>query len=157
MVSEPEVRTIPERYFEIRGMDVDGKPWIFDFRKLAYVNLRVLDLAVVNDSGLVQISKDQELPNAVLPGWRERLQKLQKSIRPRKTTKHIQFLSLSNSFPDSDCKIENNTRKFHFQRIGRIRSPYAEAILGSLASFQTRAAFDHDFAKNLTETETPSE
>jgi len=64
---------------------------------------------------------------------------------------------MSNSFPDSDCKIENNTRKFHFQRIGRIRSPYAEAMLGSLAAFQTRAAFDHDFTKNLTEIEMPPE
>jgi len=157
MVSEPKDRTFPERYFEIRGMGADGQPWIFDFRRLAYVSLRVLDLAVANDSGLVQISIDQKIPDAILPGWRERLQKLQNSIQPRKTPKHIQFLSLSNNFPDSDCKIENNTRKFHFQRIGRIRSPYAEAILGSLAAFQTRAAFDHDFAKNLTETEMPPE
>jgi len=155
MVSEPGVRTIPERYFEIRGMGVDGLSWIFDFRRLAYVSLRVLDLAVANDSGLVQISKDQEIPDAILPGWRVRLQKLQNSIRARKIPERIKIFSLSNNFPDSDCKIENNTRKFHFQRIGRIRSPYAEAILGSLAAFQTRAAFDHDFAKNLTET--PSE
>jgi len=151
MVEKPEEKNIPERYFEIEGMNVDGKPWIFDFRKLAYVNLRVLDLAVLNNSGLVQITKDQEIPDALLPGWRVRLQRLQSSIRPRKTPKHIRSLSMSKNFPDSDCKIENNTRKFHFQRIGRIRSPYAEAILGSLAAFQTRAAFDHDFSKNLTE------
>lgn len=157
MVGETSEKTIPERYFEIEGMSNNGQPWIFDFRRLAYVNLRILDLAVLNNSGLVQITKDQEIPDALLPGWRIRLQKLQRSIQPRKTPKHIRFLSMSNSFPDSDCKIENNTRKFHFQRIGRIRSPYAEAMLGSLAAFQTRAAFDHDFTKNLTEIEMPPE
>lgn len=157
MVEETKDRTIPERYFEIEGMDVDDKPWIFDFRRLAYVNLHVLDLAVLNNSGLVQITKDQEIPDAILPGWRKRFQKLQNSIRPRKIPQPIRFLSLSKNFPDNDCILENNTRKFHFQRICRIRSPYAEAILGSLAAFQTRAAFDHDFTKNLIETETPSE
>ncbi len=151
MVGEPTERTIPERYFEIEGMINDGQPWIFDFRRLAYVNLRVLDLAVLNNSGLVQITKDQEIPDALLPGWRVRLLKLQDNIRPRKTPKHIRSLSLSKNFPDSDCILDNNTRKFHFQRTGRIRSPYAEAILGSLAAFQTRAAFDHDFTRNLTE------
>jgi hypothetical protein len=45
--------------------------------------------------------------------------------------------------------FEESRYNFPLMRIGRIRSPYAEAILASYAAFISRAALNHDFARNL--------
>jgi len=53
--------------------------------------------------------------------------------------------SLSN-FAGGDDPLNENHIQLPVSRIGRIRSPHAEAILGGFAVHHTRVAFDYDFS-----------
>jgi len=143
------------RFYEIKNMAEKGGPWFIDFQKSASVLLNVLELAVFNEDGLVQISKDQVPADFILPGWKLRFEKILKKVKninPKtESPKPLACLSLSENLQhcSGEWNADGKTWGFKYQRVGRIRSPYAEAILGSFAAYHTRAAFDHDFADGL--------
>ena len=144
------------RRYEIEHITEVGYSWFFDFLNSACVSLSVLEFSVFNSDGLVQISKDQQPKDFWLPGWKKRFQDSLSKIKALDPTKHqtpkkLASLSLNENLSgrDGSWHGDNKTWGFNFQRIGRIRSPYAEAILGSFAAYHTRAAFDHDFAYGL--------
>ncbi|MGN6556290.1 MAG: hypothetical protein ACTHLW_21470 [Verrucomicrobiota bacterium] len=142
------------RYYEIQNMAEAGGSWFIDFQMSASVSLNILELAVFNQNGLVQIAKDQVAADFILPGWKLRFDKALKkvaSVGPKEIPKSLASLSLSENLQNCFGKWENDSKTwaFKYQRIGRLRSPYAEAILGSFAAYHTRAAFDHDFARGL--------
>ena len=144
------------RYFIIEGVDlIKDRSWIFDFRDVATVNLDLLDLAVYNEDGNVRWVKDQSEPSALLPGWKKRFSK-QIKINSYFNGKASQISKkmLSQNEKITHCNAEIKDNKYYgisYQRFGRLRSPYSEALLGSYAAFIARTAFDHDFAKNMPE------
>lgn len=141
------------QYFIIEGVDtVNDKSWIFDFREVATVDLELLDLVVYNEEGKVQWIKDQNEPDALLPGWKKRFSEQKKinayfkgSQPPKKVLSQNKKIIAYGNAEIKDGKYYS----IPYQRIGRLRSPYSAALLGSYASFIARAAFDHDFAKNV--------
>jgi hypothetical protein len=142
-----------DRYFVIKGIDAtNDRSWIFDFREAATVNLGLLDLAVYNEDGKVQWTKDQCKPDALLPGWEKRFsrqQKINRYFALKESEVPREILSQHTKIQQSKAKINDKYYGIPYQRIGRLRSPYSAALLGSYASFIARAAFDHDFAKNV--------
>ena len=106
--------------------------------------LNTLELAVFNAGGLVQLSKDQQEQDVWMPGWKKRFQSAIKKLptNAQLIPKGFASLSLNDDLSNRDGKWENGGKVwgFKFKRIGRIRSPYAEAILGSFAAYHTRAA-----------------
>jgi hypothetical protein len=143
-----------ESIFRITGMETGDRPWLIDFQSAVTVDLRVLDLAVMNSGGMVEWTEHQPMPSALLPGWRARFeQRVAEATGGAAPT--IRPLSLSCSGETWKCDTTTGSSRYPLRRIGRIRSPYAEAILGSYAAFVSRAAFDHDFAKGLHEPTRP--
>jgi len=142
-----------KRIYEMKNMEPDGASWFFDFLKSACVSLNALELAAYNDGGLLQLSRNQQVQDVWFPGWKKRFQNAinKLPLNTQQIPKSFGSLSLNDDLSNRDGKWENNGTvwAFKFKRIGRIRPPYAEAILGSFAAYHTRAAFDHDFARGL--------
>jgi hypothetical protein len=144
------------RFYELEHIDGDGGSWLLDFLESSCVSLNVLELATFNSEGNVEINKDQRGQEFWMPGWKHRFQDSLNSIRaadPSKNAipKRFAALSLNENLAGREGYwfADKKAWGFRFQRIGRIRPPYCEAILGSFAAYHTRAAFDHDFAKGL--------
>lgn len=139
------------RYYIIENMEDDGSSWVFDFRTLSNVNLDVLDLVAFHQKGELSISTNQEESSFLLPGWRLRFEKIKRALPTDQRNKpaKLRFLSLNRGLGDREGRWKNNKWYFPYKRIGRLRSPYSDSILGSLAAFLTRTAFEHDFSRNL--------
>ncbi|MBN1567628.1 MAG: hypothetical protein JXA73_07260 [Acidobacteria bacterium] len=140
---------LKERFFVVKGMEPDGSPWSIDFRNAISVNLHVLDLAVFNSAGRVRWTESQELQEALLPGWQNRFRNLATEMALGPIPQSIRSLCFAGGMLTATCIPADGICAFPLVRIGRIRSPYAEAIHASYAAFMSRAAFDHDFAKGL--------
>ena len=144
------------RFYELEHVDSEGGSWYLDFLISAFVSLNVLELATYNPDGMVQINKEQLAEGFWFPGLIKRFQdslSKVKNLDPMKkeSPKRFAILSLNDKLVGRDGAWlgDNKTWAFKFQRIGRIRSPFSEAILGSFSAYHTRAAFDHDFVKGL--------
>ncbi len=152
-MNKDDVENKKERFHEIEGMEMDGKSWIFDFKKAVSVNLYVLDLAVFNSEGKVVWNFNQGIPKLLLPGWQERFKKKKTNITSSEITPKFAYLSLNPIIANNKhiFKIHGNSQTcgIPLQRIGRIRSPYADAILCSYSAYISRAAFNHNFAGHL--------
>ncbi|MBU2551296.1 MAG: hypothetical protein KKB20_22980, partial [Proteobacteria bacterium] len=138
-----------ERLFLIEGMGSHGEPWTVDFRKAFSVNLRILDIAVYNNDGRVLWKIGQEAPVQLLPGWQKRFKEMAQRLGNGDNQSAMGPLSYFDNENNLQGNLNDSCYSFPLVRIGRIRSPYAEAIQGSYAAFNSRAALSHDFAKNL--------
>ena len=141
-------------FFPIPSLPIVGKDrWRLDFREWASVNLRLLDFSVFSGTGAVRLDVTVEPPVFLLPGWR----KLLDSARCKITTEaqlpaEYAALSLSESLKKKSASKDSGVVALPYSRAGRLREPWAVAAYAAFASYQARAAFDHDFAKVLPET-----
>jgi hypothetical protein len=138
-----------ETNFVIKGVGDHGESWLVKFREAFSVNLRVLDLAVYNSQGNVSWILGQKAPVQLLPGWQKRFRKTEQWLGNGHDPDAMGSLSHFDRERNLNGNFNESRYSFPLTRIGRIRSPYAEAIQASYAAFISRAALSHDFAKNL--------
>ena len=135
--------------FPIPSLPMAGKDqWRLDFRQWASVNLRLLDFSVFSGTGAVRLDLTVEPPVFLLPGWRKMLD----SARCKITTEaqlpaEYAALSLSESLEKKSASKDGGVVALPYSRVGRLRASWAVAAYAAFASYQARAAFDHDFAK----------
>ena len=119
------------------------------------VNLNLLDVVSFRRDGKLLFNRDLEPSEMMLPGVLKKFEQLQRSFgalfKPsgertgeQLGAKYRRF-SLSN-FAGGDDPLNEGHIELPITRIGRIRSPHAEAILAGFAVYHTRVAFDYDFS-----------
>ena len=139
------------RFFRLPGL-IGAEEWQMDFNDWGSVNLHCLDLAAYNTDGTLKLSDRTKGGPAMLPGWARRLERAAGELRKAlpNAPKTLQLLSLSERISHREPRITNGELAFKFTRVGRVRSPRAVAAYAAFASYQSRAAFDHDFAEKLS-------
>ena len=146
----PDDKASMERYYIFKDAEAENQHWYFDFLHSFPVDLELLDLSVLNDQGKVEFCLTQNSPSGLNSRLQKRFQCFKQSLS--KSDKDVveytkRRLSLHGSFGKGKWNASTKLWMFPLARIGRIRSPYSDAILGAYAAFQARAAFDHDFTR----------
>jgi len=127
-----------------------------DYRSTMFVPLKVLDLAVFNADGRVQILRDHPEPGVILPpAWRVRFETARRwfpapkaNAEPGKFPQPTKPVSAIGHGAESiDPKVSPTAIVYPLSRTGRVDANVADAIHAAWAVYQTRAAFDHDFAR----------
>ncbi|WP_208509544.1 hypothetical protein [Variovorax paradoxus] len=148
---------------------LNGKQLFCDYRNAASVRLSILDLAALRDDGRVRFDLEQTENDALLAGMRKVISKRVKAAKTALddgivTADNFQ-LSFRSSSPFSviaraavkskETKNIDETRiklpkrvTWSLKRTGRVRMPYAAALLRDYLSLQGRDAFDLDFTKD---------
>jgi hypothetical protein len=131
-----------------------GCRWI-DYANAVPVNLNLLDIVSFRRDGKLLFNRDLEPSEMMLPGVFKKFEQLQGSFgacfkpsgKPTGAQLRAKYrrFSLAN-FAGGDDPLKENRIELPISRIGRIRSPHAEAILGGFAVYHTRVAFDYDFS-----------
>ena len=122
--------------------------WRLDLRTWASVNLRLLDFSVFDGTGEVKLDLSVEPPVSLLPGWRKMLARAKARIAAQEDLPpEYAALSLSENLRQTAASKHGGVVTLSYARVGRLRAPWAIAAYAAFASYQTRAAFGHDFAK----------
>jgi hypothetical protein len=136
------------RFFEIKGVFGNDRNWQIDFQHLLVVDLFVLDFAVLNSDGRVQLHREQPEPSIVLTaGWARVLKRAKCRIFPKDAPPLNPKIGMGKHAAGLDGRVEGNLLYYPLRRIGRLEPNMATAILAAWATFQTRAALEHDFAQ----------
>jgi len=157
---------------------LDGKQWVCELRKTTSVRLELLDLVSYRTDGRLQYNEDQVVPNWLLPGQeasgKSVFASLKKAVRTRREAK----TDLAKEVKDSRCQLTLSASgpfrhiahgtfvdltaavgdepevkagfTWNLRRVGRVRMPYASALLGSYLAVVDRDAFDLDYLKPRT-------
>jgi hypothetical protein len=135
------------RRFELGEIFGQGAAWQVDFQNRLVADLDVLDLAVFDPDGIVSFRKDLAQPDIALPeGWERRLKDTKSRFCPSsKRVINVPF-SLGHQAARFRGKIKKGILTYPFKRIGRLEPTTATAVLAAWATFETRAALQHDFA-----------
>lgn len=147
----------PASLFEIENMEIDGRPWVIDFRTAFSIDLRLLELSVFDQQGKVEWRGEEIKPKGLLPGWQKRYDRKRESFDDDHRLVGIGPFCRTGDVEPVDDEANQNCYALPLVRVGRIRFPYAKEILASYAVFLSRAALSHDFAKNLREHEQEDE
>lgn len=133
--------------FDLDGVFGAEDVWRVDFRSKVIADLNVLDLAVFNNDGKLTLSKPHPEPDIALSeGWERRFVAIKKVFssdtgRPRKLPLCV------GTFSDTlKPTIRRGELSYPMARSGRLEGNTATAILAAWATFETRAALQHDFA-----------
>ena len=140
---------LAHHFFPLPALPVAGTDqWRLDFRRWASVNLRLLDFSVFSDAGDVRLDLSVEPPVFLLPGWRKMFDRAKMRIRVQeKLPAEYAALSFSEALKQKAASRDGDVVRLSYTRVGRLRAPWAVAAYAAFASYQARAAFDHDFAK----------
>ena len=126
----------------------DTDQWRLDLRAWASVNLRLLDFCVFSGTGDVTLDLTADPPVYLLPGWREMFERAKARIAAQENLpRKYAMLSLSEHLQQTAASRHGTTVALPYARVGRLRAPWAVAAYAAFASYQTRAAFGHDFAR----------
>ncbi|MFL5352638.1 hypothetical protein [Archangium sp.] len=143
----------PQRFFKVPSILGEGE-WRLDFLEWGSVSLRCLELVVFNQSGEMSFAASLQPPKILLPGWQKRFEETKQLVSLASATqspKGMERLSLSGKVKNAAGKCPGNGQwRFEYSRVGRLRNPWAIAAYGAFTSYQTRSAFEHNFAKGLT-------
>jgi hypothetical protein len=146
----------PYRRFELGRIFEGDATWQVDFQTRIVADLDVLDLAVFNVDGIVTFNRNMAQPNIALPeGWERRLKQTKARFFPENKRITNVPLSVGRQAEKLKGKISKGILTYPFKRIGRLDGNTATAVLAAWATFETRAALQHDFA--APEAESPSE
>lgn len=143
----PEAENSRHKKWEITKQN--GNILFADFHQPFTVNLSVLDYCVWNSTGEVKFNRSTPPRESrmFLEGWLKRLrtvvQKCQNSFPPE--YRALCFVGGPDEFKEKP-EPPNGALIFPLKRIGRLRSPYAEAVLNEYLSSLGRPAFDHPLA-----------
>jgi hypothetical protein len=152
---------------------LDGDQWTCDFRNATTVKLAVLDLASFRNDGRVRVDECHSPPEHLLVGqhkvYEERTAAAAKALRasvPVLNDSSMVDANLQLSFASNDAfkhvhcatfEPETKTKAdgvstvhpkrvtWRLRRCGRIRMPYAAAILDQYVGVMSRQAFDLDY------------
>jgi hypothetical protein len=152
---------------------LDGDQWACDFRNATMVKLSVLDLASFRFDGRVRVDEGHSPPEHLLVGqhkvYEERTAAAAKALRtaiPAFNDSSMVDANLQLSFASNDAfkhvhcgTFEPETKikadgvstvhpkrvTWRLRRCGRIRMPYAAAILDQYVGVMSRQAFDLDY------------
>jgi hypothetical protein len=143
----------PQRFFKVPSI-LGEDEWRLDFLEWGTVSLRCLELVVFNQNGEMSFAASLQPPKILLPGWQKRFEETKQLVSLASATqspKGMERLSLSGKVKNAEgkCPVKGQWR-FEYSRVGRLRNPWAIAAYGAFTSYQTRAAFEHNFAKGLT-------
>jgi len=132
--------------------------WIW-FNKAVAVNLYVLDMVSFNAEGKACIDSSFVEKDTMLPGVaikfakaKQQLSSIAADANNFKNGKFIGSLARISRLISHDqmkgvSPVVTPARiEYDIRRVGRVRSPYAETILGRFAMYHTRTAFDFDFS-----------
>lgn len=149
-------------FLEISKDEIDiGRGYSFEFPKLGIqwisfdlvypVNLYLLDFVSFNSEGSLLVSKEDSASPLLLPGLRKRFDKVVGFLKSHKASQEVKYryrrLTICEDIDKQNTSIKEGKIQLPFVRIGRIRSPHSEAILGGFSVYHTRMAFDYDFSK----------
>ncbi len=148
--NEQEIQLPDYRFFDLDEFLGEGKRTLVDLRKFFVADLSILDFAVFNEDGRVELTRNHKEPTIVLTqGWSLRKSKaLSRFFNDEKAPQPHNICLGEYSVKLAGSSTETSLR-YPLRRIGRIEPITASAILVAWATFQTRAAFDHDFAKEM--------
>jgi hypothetical protein len=136
------------RFFDLKGVFTGGKQWQIDFQNVVVVDLSVLDLAVFNSEGSVQLRREHPHPSIALPdGWTRRFKRAMGEFFPKGGEPRLPAIAVGQRGAALKGALEGDLIRYPLRRIGRVESGTATAILAAWATFQTRAALDYDFAR----------
>ena len=136
------------RFFDINGVFGNDRNWQIDFQNLFVVDLSILDFSVLNSDGRVQLHRTQPEPSIVLTaGWSRVLKRAKCRIFPKDAPALSPKIGVGKHTHGLDGLVEDDLLRYPLRRIGRLESNVAIAILAAWATFQTRAALEHDFAQ----------
>jgi hypothetical protein len=143
-------------FFPIPAAPLPGADsWRLDFRKWASVNVRLLDFAVFSGNGALRLDLAIDPPVFLLPGWKRLLERAKNKFRALQGNaipSDFSHLSLSGELRGTITTRNGDNITLAYSRVGRLRAPWAVAAFAAFASYQARAAFDHDFARVLPDT-----
>jgi hypothetical protein len=137
--------------FEFPGL---GRRWIL-YSGATPINLNLLDIISFRSDGKLLFTGDVQASEIMLPGLQKKFEKLassfgglfDKSGKRTGTVLSSKYRRLSVSpFCGGDEPLKDARIELPIIRVGRIRSPYAEAVLSGFAIHHTREAFDYDFS-----------
>lgn len=133
------------------------------FAEAEWVDVSVLDLAVLNPDGTcrLDLNKLPPIPDVCTSGWksclenlihrfsddRDRLDKIQKHVSRIKKQETKDLIWQASIAPRAYSK---GIFDFGFKRIGRYRQPGADRLLKAYTHYLSRDADDADFAKDVT-------
>jgi len=141
-----------ERKASVSTFDLDGvfgtnDVWRVSFRSKIIADLNVLDLAVFNTDGILRFKQPHPDPEMALSeGWERRFNAIKKVFgngngKPKKLPLCVGVFS-----NDLKPTVKHGILTYPLARIGRLEGNTATAILAAWATFETRAALQHDFA-----------
>lgn len=147
---------------------VDGEQWECDFRNATSARLAILDLASFREDGRVRFDAGQEIDIPLLAGLKkvieERVKPAHAALTGQEPKPYLLQLCFRSNAPFNQVHhgvLESPKQKsfqgvnvdlpkrvtWRLRRAGRIRMPYAAALLRDYLSVQGRDAFDLDFTK----------
>jgi hypothetical protein len=141
------------RYFHVPAAE-SGGDWSIDFLKTSFVLLEFLEYCTFDSQGRLQLSVDDPVPGFLLTGWQKRYEaartRLARELAKNVNARRKALLTLSR-LPHAEGTFDEPAKSlaFRYRRVARLRSRYATAAFAGFAQFQTRPAFDHDFAKGI--------
>jgi hypothetical protein len=153
---------------------LEGQQWLCDFRNASAVNLNVLDLACFRNDGRVRFDLEQETKLPLLAGLGEIIGQRTEAAKEALNQKHdAEKVAADRKLhlcfrADQPFKSHHHGRSqdkgtrqvdgqavklparvtWGLRRCGRIRMPYASALLREYLAEQAREAFDLDFTKD---------
>ncbi len=149
-----------------------GSQWVCDFRKASVARLSILDLASFRPDGRVRVDEGHAAPSDLLPAqqrfYEDRTKPasdaladpklrpeggrvalgLQLTFASADVFKHIHspvFEDASKQKVDGQTIERPKRATWRLRRCGRVRMPYAAALLDLYTSVMSRQAFDLDF------------
>lgn len=137
----------PYRFFDVRGVFGPDKNWRVDFQKHIVVDLSVLELAVFNPDGSVRLRRKHPNPEILLsPGWQRRLKRAKTRIFKEGAPPEKPLIGMGKRSDALQAAGDTDLVCYPLHRVGRLEPATARAILAAWATFNTRAALEHDFA-----------
>jgi hypothetical protein len=139
--------------------------------KPAVLPLRVLDLTVFDSEGKSKMRFDEPAPNGLIPSWTKRYDRLATEVRDihtkyaglvaglegNKKNEALRHVRISmtgggSQFP-GDIDMNNKEISYNLKRVGRLKEPFASALLRAYSAFVSRDAYEHPFTRAIHEIE----
>lgn len=149
---------------------IQSEHWVCDFRAASHANLSILDLATFRPDGRVRVDDGHSTSEALLPGQKQAYAKrtgaagttlTKKTVGDRASKMQLTFscagpfsrisaatLAVKSDREEVDGDVVDALPlrvTWKLRRCGRVRMPYAAAILDQYLGVLGRAAFDLDF------------
>ncbi|MDM0071643.1 hypothetical protein [Variovorax sp. J31P207] len=157
---------------------LDGKQWVCELRKTTSIRLDLLDLVSYRPDGCLLYDYGQAVPDWLLPGQQASGKYVFKALKDAFDARSAVKGTPAKDIKDSRCQLTLSAKgpfqhiaygsfveakaakedapgatggfNWNLRRVGRVRMPYASALLGSYLAIVDRDAFDLDYLKPKT-------